>query len=120
VTKKRIIEFVGWGFVLWLIGYILGFVFFMLLPHELIGWAIMPIGILLTLIVLFKKIKSKDFNYYLYLGISWAVIAIVFDYIFIVKMLNPVGGYYKIDVYLYYLLTFLIPVGVGYLKTKKN
>ncbi|HEY1303237.1 MAG TPA: hypothetical protein VGF24_06790 [Vicinamibacterales bacterium] len=35
-------------------------------------------------------------------------------YLFIVKALKPADGYYKLDVYLYYALTFLIPVTVGW------
>ena len=33
----------GWGFILWLIGYLLGIVFFFVLPSSLIGWVILPI-----------------------------------------------------------------------------
>jgi hypothetical protein len=43
----------------------------------------------------------------------------VFDYFFIVKAFNPPDGYYKLDVYVYYLLTFIIPVAVGWWKTSK-
>lgn len=34
----------GWGFLLWLIGYALGMILFSIVPHSLIGWIIMPIG----------------------------------------------------------------------------
>ena len=108
----------GWGFILWLIRYILGFILFALVSPALIGWIIMPIGIIITLWVLFKKIKSNDFLYYLKLSIAWTLIAIVFDYFFLVKILHPSDGYYKLDVYLYYVLTFVLPLGVGL--RKKN
>ena len=36
--------------------------------------------------------------------------AIVLDYLLIVKALNPADGYYKLDVYLYYALTFILPL----------
>ena len=42
----------GWGFLLWLVGYALGIAFFAVLPARLIGWAVMPLGIALTLWVL--------------------------------------------------------------------
>lgn len=101
-----------WGFVLWLIGYLLSFVLFFIVPLSMIGWFIAPIGTAITLIVLFKKIKSNDFKYYLTLGIIWTLMAIILDYIFIVKLLKPVG-YYKPAVYLYYGLTFALPLFVS-------
>lgn len=110
---------IGWGIGLWFFGYILGFVLFAFVPQNLIGWVIMPFGILATLWVLHKKIKSVDFNYYLKLSVIWTLIAIIFDYLFLVKLLKPVG-YYKFDVYLYYFLTFTLPLVVRWKKFKKN
>lgn len=115
---KVIKDMLGWGFLLWLIGYGLGILLYTLVPLALIGWVIMPVGIIITVWVLIKKIKSKSFNYYLLLGIVWAVIAIVCDYFFLVKAFKPADGYYKLDVYLYYFFIFILPVIVGYRKSK--
>jgi len=109
----------GWGFILWLVGYFLGIIFFAVVPSSIIGWVIMPIGIVITLWVLFKKIKSQSFRYYFLLAVVWTLIAIIFDYFFLVKVFNPADGYYKPDVYLYYALTFILPLLVGWRK-KKN
>lgn len=109
-----------WGFLLWLIGYILGIVFFFFIPPNLLGWIIMPIGIIITLLVLIKKIKSQSFGYYFKLAIVWTIIVIVFDYLFLVLLFKPADGYYKLDVYLYYLLTFLLPLLVGWRRAKKT
>ncbi|MCX6718252.1 MAG: hypothetical protein NTY81_01450 [Candidatus Staskawiczbacteria bacterium] len=54
-TKKFLINSFGWGVGLWLIGYVLGIILFMLVPANLIGWVISPVGILITLWVLIKK-----------------------------------------------------------------
>jgi nicotinamide riboside transporter PnuC len=86
----------------------------------MIGWFIMPIGTVITLWVLFKKIKSGSFKYYALLAVIWVLIAVVFDYLFLVKAFNPEDGYYKLDVYLYYLLTFALPIIIGWYKSKKN
>jgi uncharacterized membrane protein len=118
MSKQFYQDALGWGFILWLIGYALGFILFALVPPALIGWIIMPIGTLLTLWVLFKKVKGDSFKYYVLLAFSWMLIAIVFDYFFLVKALNPADGYYKPDVYLYYALTFALPVVVGWRKSK--
>jgi len=114
VNKQLLKDSLGWGFLLWLIGYILGFIFFAIVPPKMIGWVIMPIGTIVTLWVLFKKIKGKSFRYYLILAFVWTFIAIIFDYFFIVKMLKPADGYYKLDVYLYYILTFVLPLIAGW------
>lgn len=113
MNKHFIMDLLGWGSILWLIGYSLGILLFFLLPTSFIGWAILPIGFAATLWVLLKKAKGTSFQYYLFLGITWVLIAVTFDYLFIVKAFNPPDGYYKFDVYLYYLLTFATPLVVG-------
>ncbi len=120
MNKKVLMDSFGWGFILWLVGYLLGIILFALVKPGLIGWFIMPIGILITLFVLLKKVKSSSLKYYLLISISWMLIAIVFDYFFLVKAFKPADGYYKLDVYLYYLLTFTLPLIVGIYKQKLN
>ena len=64
MDKKVFKDTFGWGFGLWLVGYVLGIVLFMVVSVELIGWVIMPIGVAITLWVLFKKIHTSSFNDY--------------------------------------------------------
>lgn len=59
-------------------------------------------------------------NYYLRMAIGWTLIAVIFDYFFLVKVFKPADGYYKIDVYLYYVLTFVLPLIVGWIKKTKR
>lgn len=113
MNKQLLKDTLGWGIILWLIGYVLGFLLFFAVPSSLIGWVIMPIGIIITLWVLLKKIKSRSFKYYLLLALVWTLVAVVLDYFFLVKMLKPADGYYKLDVYFYYALTFVLPLIVG-------
>lgn len=120
LNKQVVRDSLGWGFVLWLIGYILGFVLFFALPPSLIGWVIMPIGVIITFWVLFRKVKSENFRHYLILAVVWTVIAVVFDYLFIVQALKPADGYYKLDVYVYYTLTFALPLIVYWWKKPMN
>ena len=115
---KILLNTIFWGFILWLFGYILGFVFFALVPKEVIGWYILPFGIAATLWVLLKKIKREQFMCYIGLGVIWTIMAMLLDYVFIIKMLNA-PDYYKLDVYLYYLLTLALPIAVGWWKFKK-
>ena len=117
-NKQFYKDALGWGFILWLIGYALGVLLFAAVPLSMIGWIILPIGTIITLWVLFKKIASVSFQYYFVLAAAWTLIAIVFDYVFIVKLFKPADGYYKLDVYLYYVLTFVLPLIVGWRKQK--
>jgi hypothetical protein len=119
VNKLLVKDGLGWGLVLWLIGYVLGMVLFMIVQPALVGWVIMPIGTAITVWVLVKKIKAGSFGYYVMVGAIWTVIAIIFDYLFLVRMLNPADGYYKLDVYVYYASTLGLPLLVGWYKWKK-
>lgn len=119
MNKQFYIDVLGWGFGLWLFGYLLGIVLFMLVPPAMLGWIIMPIGILASLWILFKRIKSESLRHYVSIAVGWTVIAIAFDYIFLVMLFHPADGYYKLDVYLYYILTFILPLVVGWYKSKK-
>ncbi|MFA5187966.1 MAG: hypothetical protein WC460_01245 [Patescibacteria group bacterium] len=119
MTKQFLRDSLIWGVALWLIGYILGFIFFAMAPANLIGWYIMPFGIVITLFVAYKFIKSNNLQDYLKVACIWTILAIVLDYIFLVKLLNPTDGYYKLDVYVYYSLTFILPILVGWYKIAK-
>jgi hypothetical protein len=119
MNKSLLRDALGWGTVLWLIGYVLGFMFFFFVPVAIMGWFIMPIALAITLWVLVKKVKGASLGYYAVVAVVWTVLAVVLDYLFIVKLLNPADGYYKPDVYLYYTLTFLTPLLIGTLKTRR-
>lgn len=117
---KLVRDGIVWGIVLWLIGYILGIIFFLFLPRVLIGWAIMPVGVVVSLYILLKKIKSDKIGYFIKVGIIWSCTAVLFDYLFLVMVFKPPDGYYKPDVYLYYGVTFLLPLLVGWKKSAKK
>lgn len=117
MTKQFLKDAFGWGFILWLIGYALGMMLFAVVPVSLIGWVIMPIGTAITLWVLFKKIKADQFVYFVKLAAVWVLIAVIFDYFFLVKAFK-VAGYYKPSIYLYYALTILLPLFVGWRKAR--
>jgi hypothetical protein len=118
-TKKIITSNVSWGIALWAFGYVLGILFFSFVPKDVMGWYIMPFGIAATLWVLFKKIEREQFGCYFGVGLFWTVIAVVFDYIFLVRLLHATD-YYKLDIYVYYLLTFTLPIIVGWYKFNKK
>ena len=119
MNRQLLKDSLGWGFILWLIGYALGIVLFPLSSTIMLGWLIMPIGTAITLGVLIKKIKSRSFSYYLLIALIWTSMAVVLDYFFLVKMFKPLD-YYKLDVYLYYILTFILPLIIGGVKASRR
>jgi len=115
MTKQFLKDSFGWGFVLWLIGYFLGIIFFIATPNLPIGWIITPIGTAITIWVLLKKINLESLKSYILLGFIWMTLAIILDYVFNVKMFN-IANYYKTDIYIYYFLTLTLPIIVGKLR----
>ena len=109
-----------WGTALWFFGYVLGFLFYFFVPASLIGWVILPFGVSVTVWVLIKYIREPSLSYYFALGAMWALVAVVLDYFLLVQLLKPADGYYKLDVYLYYLLMFILPPLVYRFKTRDS
>lgn len=107
-----------WGFVLWLIGWVLGVVLFMTPAKSFMGWIITPIGTVVTLWVLFKNINRQSVSQYVAVAIIWTLMAIVLDYLFNVLLFQIGAGYYKIDIFVYYALTFILPIAAGYYKLR--
>ncbi|MCL4389871.1 MAG: hypothetical protein M1484_00820 [Patescibacteria group bacterium] len=64
MNKQLIKDYFGWGILLWFIGYVLGILLFMVVPAAILGWIIMPVGIVLTLFVLLKRIHGDSLPYY--------------------------------------------------------
>jgi hypothetical protein len=117
MNKYLLKDALGWGSALWIIGYALGIMLFAVVPTYLIGWIITPIGTALTLWVAFKKLKGDSLRYYCLVALVWLLIAVLGDYFFLVKAFQPADGYYKPDVFIYYVLTLAIPVFAGWRRT---
>ncbi|HUO97971.1 MAG TPA: hypothetical protein VMU01_04850 [Rhizomicrobium sp.] len=107
-----------WGAVLWLFGYLLSFAFFFFVPTDVLGWAVMPFALTLTIWVAVRRVDGPTLAYYTAVGLAWAILAVVLDYFLLVRLLKPADGYYKLDVYLYYAFTFLVPPAAGWWKLR--
>jgi hypothetical protein len=115
LTKKTLIDAPVLGFLLWLIGYLAGIVLYFFVPVDLIGWIMFVIFTPIVILICYKRFKkrSEKISYYAFVAAIWLVIAVAFDYIFLVSLLNA-PNYYKLDVYVYYACTFLIPFLIGW------
>jgi hypothetical protein len=120
--KQWIKDTAGLGTGLWLIGYLASLVLFFSPYAGIMGWILLIIFTPVTIAVTwwwFRQRKGLSLQYYAKVGTAWVLIAIVFDYLFIVQLFQ--ATYYEADVFVYYALTFLIPVGVGlYLVQNQN
>jgi len=108
-----------WGSLLWLACYIAGIILFFVMPPDMIGWILTPLASLLTILLITKKMRGHNFPFYIWTGLIWTVIAILFDYFFLVKFFNLEDSYYKFDIYLYYCLMFVLPVFFGWRFSRK-
>ncbi len=120
MNKRLLKDGLGYGVMIWIIGYVLGILLFSVVPSDMIGWVIMPFGIAVTLWILIKKIHSTSLRYYGMIAFIWTSIAIIFDDLFLVSIFHPADGYYKFDVYLYYILMIVLPLIVGWRKSMKK
>ena len=101
------------GTVLWLLGYLASLVLFVSPFADIMGWVLIAAFTPVTIAVAWWWFRARDLalTYYAGVGAAWTVIAVVLDYLFIVLLFQ--ATYYEFDVFVYYALTFLIPVGVG-------
>jgi len=110
------------GLLLWLAGYLASMaVYFSPLPYPLWGKVVLLLYIPFAAafaVYLFRE-RNQSMRYYAGVGLAWSLIAIVLDYPFIVLRFGAYQ-YYTPDVYFYYAVMFLIPVGVGIYRNRKD
>lgn len=119
--KQWIKDTAGLGTGLWLLGYFASLVLFFSPYAGAMGWIITAVFTPVTVAIAWWWFGSRilPLAYYVGVGIAWTLVAIVLDYLFIVRLFE--AAYYEPDVFVYYALTFLIPVGVGlYLTRTRN
>jgi hypothetical protein len=111
--KQWIKDTAGLGIVLWLVGYLASLLLFFSRFAAIMGWILLIVCTPVTIAVAWWWFKARELPlvYYVKVGAAWTVIAVVLDYLFIVLLFQ--ATYYGFDVFVYYAMTFLIPVGVG-------
>ena len=114
MTKTMLVDAPALGIFVWLIGYLAGIVLYFFLSPDILGWVLFVIFIPIVILLCYRRFSNRNesISYYAFVAAAWLIIAVVFDYLFLVKLLNP-PIYYKLDVYIYYASTFLIPFLVG-------
>jgi hypothetical protein len=120
IKKRFIIDALGIGIILWVIGYALGMLLFMVVPMWIMGWIISAIMIPITIFVCYKRFKGTGLlmNYFAGVGSVWLLLGFILDYIFIVVAFGSTN-YYQIDIAFAYTVTFILPIIIGYKFGKK-
>ncbi len=113
-ARTKIVDALLLGSAIWLAGYVASIVLYGFVSKAILGWILFFIFTPLTVYIAYLRFRKRKetIAYYSAVALAWAVLAIIFDYVFIVKALNA-QGYYKADVFVYYLVTFLVPLVVG-------
>jgi uncharacterized membrane protein SirB2 len=113
-TKTRLIDTIGLGFLIWLIGYIASILLWGFVSHDILGWILFVVFTPLMAYLPYRRFRSRNetAGYYFLVALVWLLIAVVFDYLFIVKLFDA-KDYYKLDIFVYYTVTFLAPLLIG-------
>jgi hypothetical protein len=108
----------GIGILLWLIGYLAALLLFVSSLAAVMGWILIAVFTPVSIVIVWRWFAGRDLPlaYYAGAGIVWTAIAIVCDYLFIVVLFS--ATYYGPDVFVYYAITFLVPVCVGLSKQR--
>lgn len=118
--QQQIKDAAGLGTLLWLIGYLTSLALFFSPFAGIMGWILIAVFTPVTVAVTWWWFRERDLTlpYYAGVGIAWTAIAVVLDSLFIVLLFQ--ASYSGPDVFVYYALTFLIPVGVGFAILRKK
>jgi hypothetical protein len=113
--KQFLTDTAGLGLAFWLIGWILGIVLFMTPLAPIMGWILFVCLTPVMAVVTYRWFSGRPLplSYFARLAVAWTAIAVVFDYLFIVQLFHP-AAYYQPDVFVYYSVTFLVPIGIGW------
>ncbi len=114
-VKTKVVDTLLLGLALWLMGYLASLLIYGAVSSTILGWILFAIFTPVTICVAFLRFRKRKeaLVYYFLIGLAWAAIAVLFDYLLIVKAFG-VADYYKLDVFVYYITAFLIPFLVGY------
>jgi hypothetical protein len=118
--KQWVNDFVLLGVGLWLLGYLASLLLFFSPFQSSMGWIITAVFTPFTIAVAWWWFRTRELplSYYVKVGIAWTAIAVLLDYLCIVRLFQT--PYYEMDVVVYYALTFLIPVVVGIFITRSS
>ncbi len=116
-THETLVDTLGLGFLVWLIGYAMGFFIITLpgypdvmqRPPLLLVFALVGAAVTGGLAAWrFHARRGLSWRYAWAIGLSWLGVAVVCDFMFIV-LLFQAWSYYRLDIAVYYAVTLVAP-----------
>lgn len=123
---NKYVKLVGFGFLIWLIPFLVSFVIFPLRnTNRPLFESIMPVVLVLAVMIIsvlyFKKIEKESLKEGLIAGVLWFVLSLVIDLMLFLPSSPMQMSFsdYMMDIGLTYLIILMIPIGIGALVNKK-
>jgi hypothetical protein len=123
---NKYVKLVGFGFLIWLIPFLVSFVIFPLRnANRPLFESIMPVFLALTAMIIsvlyFKKVEKESLKEGLIAGVLWFVLSLVIDLMLFLPASPMQMSFsdYMMDIGLTYLIILIIPIGIGALISKK-
>jgi hypothetical protein len=123
---KSIKKVLIYGFLVWLIPFVISFLIFPLKSSNRVLWeSIMPVVISISVVLFsifyFSKLQAKFLKEAVLLGIIWLAISIILDiFLFMEGPMKMSFVDYIMDIGLTYLMIPIISIGFGYLLEKRG
>jgi hypothetical protein len=122
---NKYVKLVGFGFLIWLIPFLVSFVIFPLKSsNRPLFESIMPfflvLAVMISSILYFKKIDKDSLKEGILAGVLWFVISLVIDLLLFLPASPMQISFvdYMMDIGLTYLIILMIPMGIGALLNK--
>jgi len=123
---NKYVKLVGFGFLIWLIPFLVSFVIFPLRnTNRPLFESIMPVVLVLTVMIIsvlyFKKIEKESLKEGLIAGVLWITLGLAIDLLLFLPASPMQMSFsdYMMDIGLTYLIILMIPISIGALVSKK-
>jgi hypothetical protein len=123
---NKYVKLVGFGFLIWLIPFLVSFVIFPLRnTNRPLFESVMPVVLVLAVMIIsvlyFKKIEKDSLKEGVIAGVLWLVLSLVIDLMLFLPASPMQMSFsdYMVDIGLTYLIILMIPIGIGFLVRKK-
>jgi hypothetical protein len=123
---NKYVKLVGFGFLIWLIPFLVSFVIFPLRNtnrplFESIMLVVLVLTVMIISVLYFKKIEKESLKEGLIAGVLWITLGLAIDLLLFLPASPMQMSFsdYMMDIGLTYLIILIIPIGIGALISKK-
>jgi predicted branched-subunit amino acid permease len=78
------------GFLVWLIRYLAGIALYFVLSPDVLGLVVFAVFTPIVVFLCYRRFgrRKESISYYVFVAAVWLIMAVVFDYLFLVKLLR--------------------------------